>query len=71
MSQLVIFSIRIVFKTCTGVFNVSKDHELRCLANGLKNMALILIAEFQIILETRSLFCGLKLVGLIKSFQYA
>ena len=32
-------------------------------------MALIVIAQFQIWHETHSLFCGLKLVGLTKSFQ--
>ena len=60
MFDLVVFSIKTISNACTVVFNVSKDHELR---------SLIVIAQFQIWHETHSLFRGLKLVGLTKSFQ--
>ena len=65
MSQLVLFGIRNVSKTCTVVFNVSKDHELRC----VKDLKHYSITSNCWISDMTGLFYGPKFVGITKSFQ--
>ena len=71
MFELVVFFlIRIVSKTCTVVFNVSYDHEIRCVTD-LKHYSITSNCWISDLTwhHTHGLFYGPKFVGLTYSFQ--